>query len=175
MLRPTVSSTSTTEVLKLTAVPAANKPLPSTLNFGPVTPNEVAASFYCVGTAKKPFKIAVQEESTSMNRLAKNSFQSTCFQPEYQCFSYEELHLGDFLANRRYGSPGSTPLPGFIALPSEAGNSTSYLPAGLFGMFGNVKVSNNNIQSSSLSAQSLLVSVMRNLPISLVALRIQVF
>ena len=126
--------------------------------FGAVNSNANA------GTAIKPFT-PYQEKDPTTNTL--NTFESITFMPEYRNFSFEELRLQDYRANRRYatsqpmGSNMSTFGQGTTNAMNTGFGANNTSSGGLFGQtpttgfgsspFGNVSNTNNAFSSTNVS------------------------
>ena len=126
--------------------------------FGAVNPNANT------GTAIKPFT-PYQEKDPTTNTL--NTFESITFMPEYRNFSFEELRLQDYRANRRYatsqpmGSNMSTFGQGTTNTMNTGFGVNNTSSGGLFGQtsttgfgsspFGNTSNTNNAFSSTNIS------------------------
>ena len=119
------------------------------------------------GTAIKPFAPFLEKDPTTN---AMNSFQSITFMPEYRNYSFEELRLQDYRANRKFPNSGTTSMTnqfgnvsttstgnvgGFFGQQNSTGglfgqqNNSTNTSGGLFGQQNN----NNNMNSGGLFGQ----------------------
>ncbi|KAK5962641.1 FG-nucleoporin NUP116 PWA37_005080 [Arxiozyma heterogenica] len=100
------------------------------------------------GTAIKPFAPFLEKDPTT-NTM--NSFQSITFMPEYRNYSFEELRLQDYRANRRFPNSGTA-----ATTTNQFGNTSTTSTATGGGLFGQQNSTgglfgqqNNNINTGS--------------------------